>query len=74
MDEIARQTQQKDIREYIDTHGSITTFEAYEHLYITKLTTRISEMRKRGEEFIDSWETGKNHHGKIVRYKRYRRP
>lgn len=73
MDEI-KQTQYKDIREYIDTHGSITTIEACDHLRITKLTTRISEMRKRGEEFIDTWETGKNQHGKVVRYKRYRRP
>lgn len=41
-------TQHEKILIYLQNRGSITTFEAFEHLGITKLTTRISELRKSG--------------------------
>ena len=44
-------TQHEAIRKYIDDFGSITPMEAIADLGITKLATRISEMRKRGEKF-----------------------
>lgn len=41
-------TQKQRILDYIARNGSITTFEAFTELGITKLTTRISELRRDG--------------------------
>ena len=59
------------ITSYIMRYGSITTMEAYDDLGITKLATRISEMRQLGMPIVDIFETGKNRFGEPVRYKRY---
>ena len=45
-------TQHEKILIYLQNNGSITTFEAFEHLGITKLTTRISELRAAGFTII----------------------
>lgn len=50
---------------YYNTRG-ITTFEAFEKLHITKLTTRISELKQQGYEFLQVWETNGE-----TRYYRY---
>jgi len=47
--------------------------EAFSDLGITKLATRISEMRKDGIEFEQVWECSKNRYGDDVRYMRYSR-
>lgn len=41
-------TQKQRIIDYIAREGSITTIEAFMELGITKLTTRISELRRDG--------------------------
>ena len=41
-------TQQELIEKYIRDFGSITPYEAFKDLGITKLSTRISEMKKKG--------------------------
>ena len=43
-------TQREQILQYIKDFGSITPMEAFSDLGITKLATRVSEMRKEGEE------------------------
>ena len=73
MDEIIS-NQKQQILDYIDRFGSITTFEAFADLGITKLTTRISELRREdGIAIADTTVTGKNRLGKTIQYKRYRR-
>lgn len=57
---------------YITAHGSITPMDAYGALGITKLATRVSELRRRGVEFEITMEKGHNKFGKAVRYARYR--
>lgn len=47
--------------------------EAFSDLGITKLATRISEMRRDGIEFDQVWECSKNRYGDDVRYMRYSR-
>lgn len=64
-------SQHEKIRKYMDAHGSITMNEAYEHLHITKLNTRISEMIRGGEKIEKKWETHKNADGEVSRYMRY---
>ena len=65
--------QQMDIRCYIYDFGSISPMEAFSDLYITKLATRISEMRAIGIQFDQDYESRENRFGKNVHYMRYRR-
>ena len=64
-------TQREAILQYIEDFGSITPMEAFSDLGITKLATRISEMKKDGMQFkIESVKT-KNRYGKTVRFAKY---
>lgn len=67
-------TQHELILKYIADFGSITPMEAFGDLGITKLSTRISEMRKDGMEFKIESVKGKNRYGKPTRYARYSLP
>lgn len=64
-------TQHEAIYKYIERFGSITPMDAFSDLGITKLATRVGEMRASGTEIIGTWETAKNRFGKKVRYMRY---
>lgn len=66
-------TQGERILEYIDTNGSITPFEAFTELGITKLATRISELRRCGEKIEKRYVTGTNRFGEKIQYMEYRR-
>lgn len=59
------------ILQYINDFGSITPMEAFSDLGITKLATRISEMRRDGIEFDQEMEYSKNRYGQKVHYMRY---
>ena len=65
--------QQLNILWYIHTYGSISPMEAFSDLGITKLSTRISEMRVLGIQFDQGYEGSTNRFGKKVRYMRYRK-
>ena len=59
------------ILNYLNDYGSISPMEAFFDLGITKLATRISEMRRIGYKFDQKPETRKNRYGKECRYMRY---
>jgi hypothetical protein len=63
-------TQAERIIEFMEEHGSITPMEAFNKLKITKLSTRISEMRASGMEIDGEKVTKKNKYGK-TRFMRY---
>jgi hypothetical protein len=65
--------QQIDILVYIYQFGSISPMEAFADLGITKLSTRISEMKMMGIQFAQDYESRTNRIGKQVRFMRYRR-
>lgn len=65
--------QQLDILCRIYRVGSITTMEAFRYLKITKLSTRISEMKAMGIQFDQAFESSTDENGNHVRYMRYRR-
>lgn len=67
-------TQCDRIIEYIKTFGSISPLEAFRDLGITKLATRISEMRKTGMEFEQEYMKSKNRFGEDVYFMRYYLP
>ena len=62
-------TQHKRILAYLEQRGSITLLECMQDLRITKLQTRLGELRKKGYVFPEQWE-GKG----LTRYKRYFAP
>ena len=64
-------TQREQIIQYIKDFGSITPMDAFYDLGITKLATRISEMRKDGIEFNIEIVKYKNKYNKPARYARY---
>lgn len=66
-------TQQRDILGYIAKYGSITPMDAFAYLGITKLSTRISEMKVIGISFSQVYESGVNRSGRKVHYMRYGR-
>jgi 3'-phosphoadenosine 5'-phosphosulfate sulfotransferase len=64
-------TQREAIIEYITEFGSITPMQAFSDLGVTKLATRISEMRKDGMTFNIEMVHIKNRYGKTVSYAKY---
>lgn len=65
-------TQRERIASYLRAYGSISPLEAFRDLGITKLATRISEMRRDGAIIIGEPEETKNRFGERVTYMRYR--
>lgn len=64
-------TQSKRVINYINQYGSITPLDAFRDLGITKLATRISELKKEGYTFYQKYEKNKNRFGETVYYMRY---
>ena len=64
-------TQKELIIKYMEDFGSITTIEAFTDLGITKLTTRISELRRDGYVIASKRIDKKNRYGKKVKFNRY---
>lgn len=64
-------TQGERILRYIDEFGSITPHDAFRDLGITKLATRISELKRDGYRFDQKYEKSKNRYGEPVHFMRY---
>lgn len=64
-------TQKELICKYIQDYGSITPMDAFADLGITKLATRISEMKREGYEFKIETVKSKNRYGKSVTFAKY---
>ena len=67
-------TQHERILDYMDRFGSITPMDAFFDLGITKLATRIGELRQLGVPIESETVDGKNRYGEKARYKRYWMP
>jgi hypothetical protein len=66
-------SQHDKILRYLEAHPEgITPYEAFVHLRITKLATRISEMSRRGYEFKKTTEHKVSADGKKMHYMRYK--
>jgi hypothetical protein len=64
-------TQYQKIINYIEKYGSITPLDAFP-MGITKLSTRVSEMRRKGiMQFKIVMESGLNQDNEPTRYARY---
>lgn len=67
-------TQHQEIIKYIEDFGSITPMQAFADLGITKLATRVSEMRRDGMQFKIETVKSKNRYGKPVYFAKYSLP
>lgn len=61
------------ILQYMDDFGSISTMQAFSDLGITRLASRIHDLRSMGIEIADETMTGKNRYGETTHFKVYRR-
>lgn len=52
------------IAKFLKDFGSITTFESYLNFGITRLPSRIHDLKNRGYEFKKEWVTKKTDMGK----------
>lgn len=68
----ARMTQHKRIMRHLCEHGTLTSMEAISLYGIMKLSTRVSELRARGEQIETVMRKGLNRYGDPVRYAEYR--
>lgn len=64
-------TQSERIMKYMQDFGSITPMEAFSDLGITKLATRVSEMRRDGIHIHKEPVRRTNRYGESVRFMRY---
>lgn len=64
-------SQKKRVLYYMQQFGSITSFEAFSDLGITRLSARIFELRDDGYEIESTDEKSKNRFGETIRYSRY---
>lgn len=65
-----KDTQVKRIIRFMQKHGSITTMQAFE-MGITRLASRIFDIRRMGIEVTSETVTGKNRWGETVHFARY---
>ena len=63
-------TQKMEVYTYMKEHGSITSMQAF-RLGITRLASRIHELRKEGMNIGSTTITRKNRHGKTVKFSKY---
>ena len=63
--------QVEQIIQYLKDFGSITTYDSFIDLGITRLASRMYDIRQMGIELEEEWLTKKNRYGKPVSYKKY---
>lgn len=68
---MVKDTQHSRIIDYLKYHRSITALEAINKLGITKLSTRISELKRNGYIFDQQMIETKNRYGETVRVMQY---
>ena len=64
-------TQAERVLDYIAKHGSVTQFEALQHLGVMRLASRVSELRKNGHQIESQMVKVENRYGETCRVKRY---
>ena len=63
--------QKQRILEYLQEHGSITTWESFTLFGDTRLSDKIYRLKKDGYIFSEEWIQKKNKYGEKVSFKKY---
>ena len=65
-------TQNEMLLDYLRKNKSITTYESFTELFITRLSARIWDLKNLyGCEFEEEWVVKKNRYGKQCSFKKY---
>lgn len=72
MSEHKRPTQRHRVLDYMRDFGSITSYEADRELGVSRLASRITELKKMGYNIVSKFEPVKNRYGEVCHVKRYR--
>ena len=65
-------TQTEMVLKYLEEYGSITTWESYSKLFITRLSAKIYDLKHLyGCKFDEEWITKTNRYGRKVTFKKY---
>lgn len=64
-------TQAERVMRYMENHGSITQIEALSELGVMRLASRISDLRKQGENIDSKMIKVKNRYGETCSVKSY---
>ena len=64
-------TQCERIVKYCNDFGSITTLQAFQDLGVTRLASRINDLKNQGYVIKSQFVTSKNRYGEAVSYKKY---
>ena len=64
-------TQTEMILKHLQDYGSITTYEAFMEYGITRLPSRIFDLKSSNYKISDEWIYRKNRYGKKIKFKKY---
>ena len=64
-------TQAEMVLDYIQEFGSITQYEAFRDLGVSRLASRISDLKRKGYNITSKFEAVKNRFDETVYIKRY---
>lgn len=65
-------SQKKKILDYMRSHGSITTMEAFTEIGCTRLSGRIFDLRQDGHNIVTTMVKGKNRNGEPTEFAAYK--
>lgn len=66
-------TQCERILKYINDFGSISTMQAFSDLGVTRLASRIHDLRRMGFSIEAETKTGRNRYGELTHFSVYRK-
>lgn len=72
MSEHKRPTQRQRVLDYMHDFGSITQHQASLDLGVSRLASRVSELKKMGYPIVSEFVPVKNRYGETCHIKRYR--
>ena len=71
MEEKKKMTQEDMVMDYIHKFGSISSWQAFTDLGITRLAAKICKLKKQGFSFKKEDVTTRNRYGKSVTFRKY---
>lgn len=65
------ETKTNQVRDYLEEHGSITSWDAIQLFRATRLSAIIFTLRKKGYLIEDEWQISIDENGRTSRYVKY---
>lgn len=65
------ETKTNQVRDYLEEHGSITSWDAIKLFKAIRLSSIIFDLRKKGHLIESEWQTSIDENGRVSRYVKY---